>query len=277
MQEILKRIEKAHDFIQRQSNLKPQVAIILGSGFSGWISGLKQIFNLSYSEIPGFPTTSVIGHDGHLILADLEGFPILIMQGRFHYYEGLSMQELSIPVRVFKLLGIKTLLLTNAAGSINRNYTPGDIMIISDHINLVQNNPLIGPNAEDFGTRFPDAAKIYTNELQQIALLVSVKHGIRTHNGVYVFVSGPVFETPAEIRMMRTLGADAVGMSTVPEAITACHAGINVLGISLIANLASGMADHELTHEDVMKTMDQVSPKLHGILSELVLKLAALS
>ncbi|MCB0670067.1 MAG: purine-nucleoside phosphorylase [Saprospiraceae bacterium] len=278
MEEILIRIEKATAFLlEKSEGRKPRVGIVLGSGFSDWTNKLKTILDIPYKEIPGFPTTSVIGHRGHLILADVEGFPVLIMQGRFHYYEGHSMPELAIPIRVFKKLGVETLLLTNASGSINRNYQPGDIMILSDHINLVQDNPLIGPNVEAFGTRFPDAANIYTSELQQIGLLVAAKYGIRAHNGVYVFTSGPAFETPAEIRMMRTLGADAVGMSTVPEAMAACHANMKVLGISLIANLGSGMADHPLTHEDVMHTMNRVAPNLHQILDELVLKLSAMS
>lgn len=278
MKDILDRIEASYSFIRNKTEgMKTRVGVVLGSGFSDWTAQLNILHEIPYGDIPGFPTTSVIGHKGNLLLATIEGFPVLIMQGRFHYYEGYSMQELSIPVRVFRKLGVETLLLTNASGSINRNYKPGDIMILSDHINLVQRNPLTGPNVEAFGTRFPDAASIYTTELQQIGLLVAVKYGLQAHNGVYAFTSGPAFETPAEIRMMRTLGADAVGMSTVPEAMVACHAGMKVLGISLIANLGSGMAEHPLTHEDVMHTMNQVAPRIHQILDELVLKLAALS
>lgn len=278
MQDVLDRIDSAYTFLlKKNGDHKPRMSVILGSGFADWTSKLEQVYCIPYGDIPGFPMTSVIGHKGNLVLALIEGFPVLIMQGRFHYYEGHTMKELSIPIRVFKKLGVETVMLTNASGSINRNYHPGDIMILSDHINLVQNNPLIGPNIDTFGTRFPDASEIYTNELQQIALLVAAKHGIKAHNGVYLFTSGPCFETPAEIRMMRAIGADAVGMSTVPEAITACHAQMKVLGISLVANLGSGMADHLLTHEDVMETMDRIAPKLFQVLDELVLKLAALS
>ncbi|MBK8506703.1 MAG: purine-nucleoside phosphorylase [Saprospiraceae bacterium] len=271
MQEILDRIENAYSFIEEKTGgLRIGRGIILGSGFSEWSNQLKHLYNIPYSDIPGFPTTSVAGHDGNLIIAEVNGIPLIIMQGRFHYYEGHSMPTLSIPVRVFKKLGVNTLILTNASGSINKHYLPGDLMIIRDHINLVQNNPLIGRNTQAYGTRFPDASEVYDRDLHDKALRVANELGLTAHSGVYVFTSGPAFETPAEIRMMRVIGADAVGMSTVPEAITACHASIDVLGLSLIANLGSGMADHALTHEDVMRTMDKVAPKLHFFLEKLM-------
>lgn len=274
MHNIIDRIEEGFSFIKEKlGDQTPLIGIILGSGFAEWTSQLHQILNIPYSAIPGFSITSVPGHTGNLILAAIEGNPILIMQGRFHFYEGHSMPVLSIPVRIFKKLGIKTLILTNAAGSINTLYEPGDIMLIEDHINLLQNNPLIGPNADEFGTRFPDASEVYTKSLLQLALQTANDLGMRAHKGTYVFASGPAFETPAEIRMMRTIGADAVGMSTVPEAITACHAGLQVVGISLIANLASGMAKHPLTHHDVMETMQRVAPKLNHFLEMLVARL----
>jgi purine-nucleoside phosphorylase len=271
MQDILDRIENAHSFIKEKTgDLKIANGIILGSGFAGWSSQLKQLYNIPYSDIPGFPTTSVTGHHGNLIIAEINNIPLVVMQGRFHYYEGHSMPTLSIPVRVFKKLGVHRLILTNASGSINKQYLPGDLMLIKDHINLVQNNPLIGTNAEMFGTRFPDAREIYDPDWHHRAILLANEIGLTAHSGVYVFTSGPAFETPAEIRMMRVLGADAVGMSTVPEAITACHAGMTVLGISMIANLGSGMANHPLTHEGVMHTMDKVAPKLHFYLDKLL-------
>lgn len=274
MQDILDRIDSGFTFIrQRLRDWRPSVGMILGSGFSEWTDTLSQYFNIPYDQIPGFPTTSVPGHTGRLILVDIDGHPVLIMQGRFHYYEGYSMPVLSIPVRIFKKLGIETLILTNASGSVNPIYHPGDLMIIRDHINLVQNNPLIGPNVDEFGTRFPDASVIFTEDLRELGLQTARDLKLRAHSGVYVYTSGPAFETPAEIRMMQIIGADAVGMSTVPEAITACHAGLKVMGISLVANLGCGMAQHPLTHEDVMQTMERVAPDLHRFLGVLVRKL----
>ncbi|NND34165.1 MAG: purine-nucleoside phosphorylase, partial [Saprospiraceae bacterium] len=213
-------------------------------------------------------------HQGRLVIANLKGHLVLIMQGRFHYYEGHTMAEIGIPVRVFQRLGVKTILLTNAAGGINEHFQPGDLMIIEDHINFVQNNPLIGPNLSSFGTRFPDATTIYDKGIGDYAESLAREVGLTAHRGIYIFVSGPCFETPAEIRMMAGLGADAVGMSTVPEAIVARHAGMQIAGISLIANLAAGRNAQSLTHEEVMQTMEGVALKMNAFLNELAIYLA---
>ena len=274
MDDMSIRIENAAKFIRKQlQGLRPTLAVVLGSGFSGWTDQFTDAVIVPYAEIPSFPKTTVEGHKGRLLIANLQGQSVLIMQGRFHYYEGHPMALIGIPIRVFSLLGVKTLLLTNAAGGINPTYRPSDVMVIDDHINFVQNNPLIGPNLDTFGPRFPDATTIYTDRLAARAQKLANDHGLTAHRGIYAFVSGPCFETPAEIRMMARLGADVVGMSTVPESITARHAGMHVVGISMVANLAAGRNSKALTHQEVMATMSQIAPKVNRYLTDLVLYL----
>ncbi len=273
MKELTSRIYSSTAHIRSTlGGNKIRFGIILGSGFSDWADTLDVKSKIPYEDIPGFPTTSVVGHKGRLLLVHFDDAAVIMMQGRFHYYEGHTMTELSIPVRVFKKLGVEFLLLTNAAGGINPSYSPGDIMVIGDHINFVQKNPLIGPNMDEFGDRFPDATAIYDKEISSLIFEQAGTHQLKAHRGVYLFASGPSFETPAEIKMMRTLGADAVGMSTVPEALVANHCGIKIAGLSLITNQAAGLANHELTHDDVLQTSKGLGSKINDFLTELVWK-----
>ena len=272
MQHIEERIERATAAIWQEigPHWLPQVAVILGSGFANWVSTLDIQHQIRYQDIQGYPKTTVQGHAGTLIAAEVRGIRTLIMNGRFHFYEGHEMSELSIPIRVFHQLGARKLFLTNAAGGINEHFAPGDLMVITDHINLLSQNPLIGPNLDHYGVRFPDASKIYTPSLRQTAFEISRAMALPLQKGTYLYTSGPSFETPAEIRMMRTLGADVVGMSTVPEALVANHAGMQVFGLSLVANLAAGMSDTELTHQEVMATMDKVAVKANTFITAMI-------
>jgi len=275
MEEISTRIEQASNFLlTKLAGRKPDLGIVLGSGFADWAEQLPAKEIIPYSSIPGFPLTSVQGHSGNLIIARMADSTVLIMQGRFHFYEGHPMALISVPIRVFSKMGIRKLLLTNAAGGINTAYAPGDLMVITDHINLVQNNPLIGKNLDEFGPRFPDASAVYRSDLVTLATKYAKQADLGVHQGVYVFVSGPCFETPAEIKMMRIMGADGVGMSTVPEAIVASHNNMTVVGISMIANMASGLSAEKLTHDDVMETMKSVAPKVITFLNNFIPDLA---
>ncbi len=246
----------------------PEVGIILGSGLGELADKYKE-FAIPYSKIPGFVKSTVSGHRGQLVFAEINGKKVVMMQGRNHYYEGHSMQDITYPVKVMKKLGVKTLIITNAAGAINKSFRPGDLMVITDHINLMGSNPLIGANDETFGTRFPDMSEVYNKKLIKIvdgvarALKIDIKHG------VYVASSGPSYETPAEIKMARYMGGDAAGMSTVPEAIVANYCGIKVLGISCISNFASGISNKKLSHDEVIETTANVKAKF----KELVLNI----
>jgi len=246
----------------------PEIGIILGSGL-GELADEYCEFAIPYDKIPGFAKSTIEGHKGQLVFAEINGRKVVMMQGRNHYYEGHSMQDITYPIKVMKKLGVKTLIITNAAGAVNKSFNPGDLMVITDHINMMGSNPLIGPNDEDFGVRFPDMSEIYNKNLIKLAdaagriLKLDLKHG------VYIASSGPSYETPAEIRMARTLGADAAGMSTVPEAIVANYCGIKVLGISCISNFASGISSKKLTHDEVITTTNNVKAKF----KELVLLL----
>ena len=231
----------------------PELLITLGSGLGAFAENAEQLLVIPYSEIPDFPASTVAGHKGRLILAkDAEsGKNFWIMQGRIHYYEGYSMQEVVFPLRTLILLGIKRFVVTNAAGGINRNFDAGDFMIIRDHINMMGTNPLIGKNKDDFGPRFPDMSSAYSRKMAILMQKAAMEHGISLKEGVYIALTGPTYETPAEVRMLGALGADAVGMSTVPEVIAAKHAGIEVSGISFISNKAAGLSLNPLTHEEV--------------------------
>ncbi|MFD6430710.1 purine nucleoside phosphorylase I, inosine and guanosine-specific, partial [Bacillus velezensis] len=211
-----------------------------------------------YETIPDFPVSTVEGHAGQLVMGTLEGVQVIAMQGRFHYYEGYSMDQVTFPVRVMKALGVESLVVTNAAGGINTEFRAGDLMIITDHINFTGTNPLIGPNEAEFGPRFPDMSEAYDKELSSLAEKTADELGIPVQKGVYTAVTGPSYETPAEVRFLRTMGSDAVGMSTVPEVIVANHAGMRVLGISCISNAAAGILDQPLSHEEVMEMTEKV-------------------
>ncbi len=249
---IYVQIQEAVRAIQARSGLRPEVGLILGSGLGAVAQELTDAVRIPYGEIPHFHATAVEGHSGHVLLGRMKGVPTVILQGRFHFYEGYSMQSVALPTRVICALGAHTLLLTNAAGGINTRFRPGDLMIIEDHINLMGDNPLKGPNLAQLGPRFPDLSEAYSRECVRELEAAAVAEEIPVHHGVYAGVLGPTYETPAEVRMLRTMGADAVGMSTVPETIAANHLGVRVSGVSLITNLAAGLSPQKLTHEEVM-------------------------
>lgn len=264
---------RASEYIQDKVRLRPTIGLILGSGLGVLADEITNAVKIPYGEIPGFPESTVEGHAGQLVLGELEGQQVIAMQGRFHYYEGHSLDLVTLPVRVMKKIGVKQILVTNAAGGINTNFSPGDLMIIEDHLNFTGRNPLIGPNDDELGVRFPDMSTAYSPELRELAEQVAKEQGISVQRGVYVGVLGPSYETPAEIRMFRQLGADAVGMSTVPEVIVAVHSGLKVLGISCISNMAAGILEKPLSHEEVVATAEQVKEKfltlVKGILRRL--------
>jgi purine-nucleoside phosphorylase len=251
-------IEKAASYLKEKFSTPPQIGLILGSGLGVLADEIENAIKIPYKEIPEFPVSTVEGHAGQLVYGQLEGATVLAMQGRFHYYEGYSFDKVTFPVRVMKALGVEQLIVTNAAGGVNETFTPGDLMIISDHINNMGSNPLIGPNDPDFGVRFPDMTEAYSKRLRKLAKEVAARLNIKVQEGVYVANTGPSYETPAEIRMIRAIGGDAVGMSTVPEVIVARHAQMEVLGISCISNMAAGILDQPLTHDEVIETTEKV-------------------
>ncbi len=272
--------EEAATFIQEQTRHHPQVAITLGSGLAPLAEEVENPVVVPYVDIPHFPQATVEGHPGRVVLGRLAGMPVAVMQGRVHYYEGYTLPQVTFYVRVMHLLGVKTLILTNAAGGINPSFRAGDLMLIEDHINLpglVGHSPLWGPNEERFGPRFPAMNKAYDRDLRGLALDVAEELGIRLQRGVYVGLGGPTFETPAEVRMLRLLGGDAVGMSTVHETVVAVHAGMKVLGISTITNVAVDTleAEEEADHEEVLETGRHVAPRLAALIKGILSRLAA--
>ncbi|KAB2338387.1 purine-nucleoside phosphorylase [Cytobacillus depressus] len=252
------KIQQAAQFLQGKYERQPLIGLILGSGLGVLGDEVEEAVKIPYNEIPNFPVSTVEGHAGNLVFGLLNDVPVAVMQGRFHYYEGYSFDKVTFPIRVMKELGIHTLVVTNAAGGVNESYSPGDLMLISDHINNMGSNPLIGPNDSRMGVRFPDMSKAYSAELRKLAKEIAGKINLPIQEGVYVGNTGPTYETPAEIRMLRTLGGDAVGMSTVPEVIVARHANMSVLGISCISNMAAGILDQPLNHEEVIETTEKV-------------------
>ena len=251
-------IETAAEFIKNTVDEAPEMGLILGSGLGVLADEIENPIIIPYHEIPEFPVSTVEGHAGQLVIGKLSGKQVVAMQGRFHFYEGYSMEKVTFPVRVMKLLGVETLIVTNAAGSVNESYAPGDLMIITDHINLMGTNPLIGANEERFGPRFPDMSEAYNKDLREKAKAIASSLGLDVKEGVYIGNTGPTYETPAEVRMARVLGGDAVGMSTVPEVIVARHCGMKVLGISCLTNMASGILDQPLSHVEVIETTEKV-------------------
>lgn len=266
------RIRAAAAYLEEKLG-RAQIGIVLGSGLGDCVSELSDARWADYAEIPEFPVSTVPGHAGRFWAGTLRGKRVYMMQGRVHTYEGKSQQEVSMYVRVMKLLGVKTLILTNAAGCVNLGWQPGDLMILNDFINFTGRNPLIGENCEEFGPRFPDMSRVYDRELIRLCHSAAEKIGLTVREGVYMWFTGPCFETPAEIRMARIVGADAVGMSTVPESIVAAHCGIRVLGISCLTNMAAGILDQPLTHEEVMVTANRVknafAALLDGVIAEI--------
>ena len=265
----MKRILAAAEVV-RAALGEAEIGLILGSGLGEYANEMTQAKCLAYSDIPGFPVSTVAGHAGQFVCGTLWGKRVIMMQGRFHYYEGYSMQDIALPVRVMQLLGVKTLIVTNACGGVNTNFVPGDLMVISDVLSLTADNPLIGRNLDAFGPRFPDMSCIFTKELRALAHETAEKLNLKLQEGVYMQFTGPCYETPAEIRMARILGADAVGMSTVPEAIAACHGGMKVLGISCITNMAAGILDQPLCHEEVTETANRVKGQFKALLDGII-------
>lgn len=255
---------------EAMGDFRPRVGLILGSGLGGLAEEIAEPCIVPYEEIPYFPISTVAGHAGKLVIGMLGNAAVMACQGRFHYYEGYTLQEVTYPVRVMQKIGIEVLIVTNAAGGINTSFKPGDLMLIKDHINLFGDNPLRGKNYDELGPRFPDMSEAYSKELRTLAKDIAQKLGIELKEGVYAGVIGPSYETPAEIRYLRTIGADAVGMSTVPEVIVANHGGIKVLGISCITNMAAGVLDCPLSHEEVMKTAEKVKHNFANLIKHIL-------
>lgn len=268
--DLLFNMQTAAKSILEKTKYKPEIGLILGSGLGSLADSIENPEFYNYEDLPHFPLSTVEGHAGRLVIGMLNGKCVIAMQGRFHYYEGYSYNEVTFPVRVMKLLGVDTLIVTNAAGAVNTNFKPGDLMLITDHINLSGDNPLIGTNIDELGPRFPDMSTAYSTDLRAKALELSKKLNIDLKQGVYAMMSGPTYETPAEVRMVRILGGDAVGMSTAPEVIIANHCGMKVLGISCMTNMAAGILDQPLNHEEVIETSKIVKNKFLTLMTKII-------
>jgi purine-nucleoside phosphorylase len=264
------RATRAAKFIQSRTKLRPKIALVLGSGLGTFAEELSAATRIAYQKIPGFPRSTVAGHSGQLVIGKLGDIPVAVMKGRVHLYEGYTPQEVAFPMRVLGRLGIRSAILTNAAGAINRDYSQGALVAIRDHINLQGANPLMGPNDDRFGIRFPDMSEAYAKDFREIVRREAQRLGIPVHEGVYAALRGPSFETPAEIRFLKTVGADLVGMSTVLEVIAARHMNIRVLGISCVANMAAGILDQPLTHAEVMETTARVTSQFIALLRAVI-------
>lgn len=266
----VQKIKESSDYIKSKIDIIPEIGLILGSGLGVLADEIENPVAIPYHDIPNFPVSTVAGHKGQLVIGQIEGKNVVAMQGRFHYYEGYKMQDVTFPVRVMKQLGVQKLVVTNAAGGVNTEFEAGDLMIIDDHINFMFDNPLIGPNDESFGVRFPDMSQAYSKNLRDKAKKVASDLDIKLQNGVYTGFTGPTYETPAEIKMVRFFGGDAVGMSTVPEVIVANHSGIEVLGISCITNMAAGILPQPLSHDEVIETTNLVQAKFLALVKQIV-------
>ena len=264
------KITAAAEYLLARIPARPTVALVLGSGLGDYADTLEDPIKIPYAQIPDFPQPTVQGHTGAFVFGKKAGKFVVVAQGRVHYYEGFSMQEITLPVRVLAAIGVKTLVLTNAAGGINLSYRPGTLMLIADHINFSGDNPLIGPNLDRFGPRFPDVSDLYTASLRTAVRAQAAEAGIPLEEGVYLMCTGPSYETPAEIRAFRILGADAVGMSTAPEALVAGHSGMNVVGVSCITNMAAGILPVKLSHAEVMETAAMVHDLFHKLVDAIL-------
>lgn len=258
---MYEKVMETANFLKEKVKFRPKIAIILGSGLGGVVNYIDEAITIPYHQIPNFPISTVVGHAGELVFGKINGVEVLIMKGRFHFYEGYSMNKVTYPQYVFKAFGIEKIIVSNAAGGANKNFKPGTLMIIKDHINMFGTNPLIGPNDDRFGVRFPDLSQPYSLELIEKAKEVAENMGIEYEEGVYLGTTGPSYETAAEIKMMALMGADAVGMSTVPEVIVANYLGIEVLGISCITNMATGIAQVAHSHEEVVRIANETGEK----------------
>ena len=271
---MYQKLQKCVDCIRKITDFKPQTALVLGSGLGSYVDNRVDIADIvEYKDIDGFPISTVSGHMGRFVFGYVGGTPVVIMQGRVHFYEGYDMPQVVLPARVMGLLGAKTLILTNAAGGINESFRPGDIMMITDHISSFVPSPLAGKNIDELGTRFPDMSEVYSRRLQNIIISAAKEQGIPLQSGVYVQLSGPNYETPAEIRMCRTLGADAVGMSTACEATAARHMGLEVCALSCITNMAAGITGDKLTHEEVRQTAKRASNNFERLITAIITKI----
>lgn len=268
--DIERDLKESVNYIIGKTVYRPEIGIILGSGLGEIAEEIENSEIYNYVDIPNFPVPTVQGHKGRLIIGRFNGRTVLAMQGRFHHYEGYSMQQVTFPIRVMSLLGINKLIITNASGAVNLDYKPGQLMLIKDHINLSFSNPLIGKNMDSFGPRFPDMSNAYDRELRERIKEIAKKNNIELQEGIYVCMSGPNYETPAEIKMIRTIGGDAVGMSTVPEVIVANHCNMKVIGISCMTNMAAGISDRPLDHREVIEISGNVSHKLKKLLKNTI-------
>lgn len=273
MKSVYEKLQKCYESVKKQVTFTPKVALILGSGLGDYADGMKVEAVLDYKDIEGFPESTVEGHKGRFVFGYVGDVPVVCMQGRVHYYEGYAMQDVVLPARLMKLMGAKILFLTNAAGGVNVHYKPGDFMLIRDHISMVP-SPLIGANIPELGSRFPDMSDTYDEKLRDVIKSMARKLDIHLQEGVYVQLSGPQYETPAEIRMVRTFGADAVGMSTACEAIAANHMNMHICGISCITNMAAGVQQVPLSHTEVQETADRVSSDFKKLVTESILAIA---
>jgi purine-nucleoside phosphorylase len=271
---MTKSVKQAVEKVRQSTQLVPEFGLVLGSGLGYLADSVTDPVFIDYDQLPGFPVSTVEGHAGRLVLGTLAGRKVAVMQGRFHYYEGYPMSQLVIGVRLLASLGAKMLLVTNAAGGIRDDLEPGDLMLISDHINFMGHNPLIGPNIDELGPRFPDMSDAYKKSLRDQAKVIAQKENILVKEGVYAACMGPSYETPAEIQMLKRVGADAVGMSTVPEVIAAGHQGMSVLGISCISNLAAGISDQPLSHQEVKETAEKAKEKFSRLVISLISRLS---
>ncbi|WP_029321227.1 purine-nucleoside phosphorylase [Butyrivibrio sp. AE3004] len=270
--QIYEKVNNCVKAIREITDFKPRVALTLGSGLGNYAEQIKIECEISYTDIPGFPVSTVPGHAGKFLFGYVGDVPVVCMKGRVHFYEGYDISDVVLPARVMRMLGAEILFLTNAAGGINYNFDAGDLMLITDQISVFVRNPLIGQNIDEFGTRFPDMSCVYDKELRDIIAKTALENSISLKEGIYAQLTGPSFESPAEIRMLRNLGADAVGMSTVIEAIAARHMGMRICGISCISNLAAGMLNEPLSHEDVQKAADKTGPLFEKLVTECVKK-----
>ena len=276
MNKEFEKINHCLEQIRSKTDFEPLMAVVLGSGLGGYASKMEVVCEIPYSEIDGFPVSTVQGHDGRFLFGYVEGVPIVAMKGRVHFYEGYAIDDVVLPIRTMGLLGAKYILLTNAAGGIDLDFEPGDLMLIEDHISSFIRSPLIGENIEELGVRFPDMSRVYDLKLCECIRRAASSEGIDIKEGTYLQTSGPQFETPTEIKMFRTLGASAVGMSTVVEAIAAHHMGLRVCGISCISNMAAGILDQPLTHSEVQITADMVVHKFERLVSGLIKEVSKL-
>ncbi len=270
---LVERLDEAAAVVRGRTPLRPATGVVLGSGLGAFADALEEAVAVPFAEIPHFPASTVVGHSGALVVGRCRGVPVAVLKGRVHFYEGYRLDEVVFPVRALGRLGVKTLVLTNAAGAINAAFAPGELMVIEDHINLL-GNPLLGPNEETLGPRFPDMTEAYDRGLRDVAEAACRAAGVRGHRGVYVSIPGPSYETPAEIRMFRAVGADAVGMSTVPEVIAARHMGLRVVGLSCLTNMAAGVTDRKLDHREVLETGERVKAALLEVLARIVVDAA---